>query len=189
MIVSLPSEPYKRWTFRKAKWKRCTRITIRLARDLPSPDTTCVDKAYQEFCNTFIHAEKKSISRGRRKNYRLCWDTECEVFYHAFLRAALGEGSNTAALLARLDKRQRKRWSEAVNAIDFTHACRLAWNAINNLTGRTIHSYRPRLVSANSIASQLVKNGTYKRNHRELTRLVLKEVSELWTILKRMDSL
>ena len=46
-------------------------------------------------------------------------------------------------LIARLDKRRRKRWSEAVNAIDFTHSSRLARNAINDLTGRTRQSYRP----------------------------------------------
>ena len=42
--VSLPSESYKRWNFRKAKWKKYTRITNRLARDLPSTDITCVRK-------------------------------------------------------------------------------------------------------------------------------------------------
>ena len=135
-------------------------------------------KAYQDFCNTIIHAAKKSIPRCRRKNYRPCWDAECEALYQAFLRAPQGEGSNTAAsaLLAKLDKRRRKRWSQAVNAIW------LAWNAINYLTDRTRQSYRPCLISANSIASQLVKNGTYKTNDREFTRLALKEVSEHWRI-------
>ena len=160
------------------------RITNRLARDLSSPDTTCVDEAYQDFCNTIIHAAKKSIPCGHRKNYRTCWDAECETLYQAFLRQPKGEGSNTAAsaLLARLDKGRRKRWSEAVNAIECTHSSRQAWNAINNLTGRTRQSYRPCPISVNSIASQLVKNGTYKTNNREFTRLVLKEVSELWRI-------
>ena len=168
-VVSLPSNIYKRWNFRKAKWKKCTRITNRLARNLPSPDTTCVNEAYQDFCNIIIHVVKKSIPRGRRKNYRPCWDAECEALYQAFLRTPQGEGSNTAAsaLLARLDKRRRKRWSEAVHAIDLTHTTRLTWNAINNLTGRTRQSYRSCLISANSIASQLVKNGTYKTNDRE----------------------
>ena len=58
----------------------------------------------------------------------------------------------------------------------------LAWNAINNLTGKTRQSYDPFPISANSIASQLIKNGTYKTNDCEFTRLVLKEVSELWRI-------
>ena len=69
-VVSLPSEPYKRWNFRRAKWKKYMRITNRLSRDLPSVGTTYVDEAYQDFCNTIIHAAKKSIPRGRRKNYR-----------------------------------------------------------------------------------------------------------------------
>ena len=105
--VSLPSESYKRWNFRKAKWKKYTRITNRLARDLPSPDITCVSKAYQDFCNTIIHAAKKSFPCGRRKKYRQCWDAECEALYQPLLWAPQGEGSNTAAsaLLARLDKR------------------------------------------------------------------------------------
>ena len=159
------------------------RITNRLAQDLPSPDTTCVDEAYEDFCNTIIHAAKKSIPRGRRKKYRPYWDAECKALYQVFLRAPQGEGFNTLSdLLARLDKRRRKRWSEAVNAIDFTHSSRLAWNAINNLTGRTRRSYRPCPISVNSIASQQVKNGTYKTNDREFTGLVLKEVSAFWRI-------
>ena len=183
-VVSLPSEPYKQRNFRKAKWKKYTRITNGLARNLPSPDTICVDEAFQDFCNTIIHAAKKSIPRGRRKNYRPCWDAGCEVLYQAFLRAPQGEGSNTAAsaLLAGVDKRWRKRWSEAVNAIDFTHSSWLAGNAITDLTARTRQSCRPCPISANSIASQLVENDTYKTNGREFTRLVLKEVSELWRI-------
>ena len=109
---------------------------------------------------------------------------ECEALYQAFLRALQDEGSNTdaSALLTRIDKGRRKRWSEAVNDIDFTLSSRLAWNAINNLTGRTRQSYRPCPFSVNSIASQLIKNGTFKTNDRESTRVVLKEVSKLWRI-------
>ena len=161
------------------------RITNRLARNLPSPDTTCVDEAYQHFCNTIIHAAKKSIPRGRRKTTdHAGMRGERPSGHQAFLRAPQGEGSNTAAyaLLAKLDKRRRKRWSEAVNAIAFTHFSRLAWNAINNLTGRTTQSYRLYPIFANSIASQLVKNETYNTNDREFTRLVLRKMSELGRI-------
>ena len=56
----------------------------------------------------------------------------------------------------------------------------LRTTAINNLTGRTRHLPCP--ISANSIASLLKKNGTYKTNDRVFTRFVLKEVSELWRI-------
>ena len=30
---------------------------------------SCVDEAYQDFCNSIIHAAKKSIPRGCKKNY------------------------------------------------------------------------------------------------------------------------
>ena len=74
------------------------------------------------------------------------------------------------------------RWSEAVNTIDFTHTCRLAWNTLNKLTGRSRTSRRPCPISANCIASQLVKNGVYRTKRHEPARLVAKEVSELWKI-------
>ena len=44
--------------------EKFARSTNKLARDLPSPDTTCVDETYQDFCNTIIHAANKSIPRG-----------------------------------------------------------------------------------------------------------------------------
>ena len=39
------------------------------------------------------------------------------------------------------------------------------------------------LISAYSIALQLVQNGFYKTREREPCRLVMQEVSELWRIL------
>ena len=48
------------------------------------------------------------------------------------------ESSNTAsARHAHLDEKQKERWSDAVNSINFTHSSRLAWNTCNNLTGRS----------------------------------------------------
>jgi len=44
---------------------------------------------------------------------------------------------------------------------------RLAWTTIKHLTGRSRNSYRPCPITANSITSQLVKNGTYKHKDRE----------------------
>ena len=172
----------------ESQMKKYTSITDRLARDLPSPDTNCVDEANLDFCNTIIHTAKKSIPRGRRKNYRPCWDVEYQAIYQALLRAPQGESSDTAAsaLLARLDERRRKRWSEAVNVIDFTHSSWLAWNVISNPNGRTTQSYRPYPISDNSIAAQLIKNGTYQTNNRESTRLD-KEASELWRISTPAD--
>ena len=81
------------------------------------------------------------------------------------------------ALLAKLDRNRRDRWSEAVRSIDFSHSSRKAWSILNNLAGRSRHS--PRLL-ADSIASQLVRNGKYESVDRKSSRLVSQEVSDLW---------
>ena len=51
---------------------------------------------------------------------------------------------------------------------------------MNNLTGRSRHSPRHCPVSADAIASQLVKNGKYEAVDRKSSRLVFQEVSDLW---------
>ena len=65
-------------------------------------------------------------------------------------------------------------------SIDFSHSSRKAWSVLNNLTGRSRHSPRHCLVSANAIASQLVRNKRYEAVDRKSSRLVSQEVSDLW---------
>ena len=57
---------------------------------------------------------------------------------------------------------------------------RKAWSILNNLTGRSRHSPRHCPVSADAIASQLVRNGKYEAVDRKSSRLVFQEVSDLW---------
>jgi len=113
-----------------------------------------------------------------------CWDKECETLYRSFIRAPVGTASDRAAssLLSRLQQKKQERWEEAVNSIDFSHSSRMAWRTINKLAGRSGRSSRLCPVSANSIASQLVKNGAHKTSDRESTRLVNKQLSDLWKI-------
>ena len=61
-----------------------------------------------------------------------------------------------------------------------SHSSRKAWSILNNLTGRSRHSPRHCPVSANTIASQLVRNGKYEAVDRKSSRLVSHEVSDLW---------
>ena len=51
---------------------------------------------------------------------------------------------------------------------------------MNNLTGRSRHSPRHCPVSADAIASQLIRNGKYEAVDRKSSRLVSQEVSDLW---------
>ena len=156
-------------------------ITNKLSKELPSPDSSCIDEAYQGFCNTIFAAAKLSIPCGSRNNYTLCWDAEYEHLYQVFLWALQGEATSSAAfvLLSHLDEKPKNHYSKAVNKIDFMYSSQLAWNIINNLTGKTRHTCYLYLISANSIVSQLVENGTYKTTNCESGRLVIEEVSQL----------
>ena len=56
---------------------------------------------------------------------------------------------------------------------------------MNNLTARSRRSRRHYAVSANAIASQLVRNGRYKGIDRESSQLISQEVSDLWRATPR----
>ena len=180
--LPVPSKSVKRWNFRKANWSHYSALTNKLANGLLAPDALDVDQAYQDFCNAITTAAKKSIPRGRRNIYIPCWDGECESLYKSFLRSPDGPDSRRAAttLLDLLDRKRRNRWSEAVQSIDFSHSSRKAWSILNNLTGRSRRSPRQCPVPANAIASQLVRNGKYEGIDKESSRLISKEVSDLW---------
>ena len=89
-------------------------------------------------------------------------------------------------MLIKFDWKQRDRWSEAVQSIDFSHSSRRAWSISNNLTRRSRHFPRHCYVSADAIASQLVRNGRYEDVNCKSSRFVTQEVSDLWwTITSR----
>ena len=180
--MAVPSMPVKRWNFRKAKWSHYIGLTNKFAKTLLPPDSLDVDAAYQDFCNIIKKAVKKTISRGYRNDYIPCWDAKCESLYKTFLQSLQGDDSSlaTTALFAKLDRKFRDRWSEAVRSIDFSHSSRKAWSILNNLTGRSRYCPRHCTVSADAIASQLVRNGKYETIDRRSSRLVFQEVSDLW---------
>ena len=99
-----------------------------------------------------------------------------------FLQSSEGSDSSRAvsALLSRLDRKRRDRWSEAVQTIDFSHSSRKAWSILNNLTGRSRRSSWHCAVSANAIASVLVNNSKYEDINCKSSRFVSQEVSDLW---------
>ena len=111
-------------------------------------------------------------------------DNQCETLYRSFTRAPVGTDSDRTAssLLSRLGKKKQERWEEAVNSINFSHCSRKVWRTINKLTGRSGCSFHQCPISSNSITSQLVKNETHMSWDRKSTRLVNKELSDLWKI-------
>ena len=178
--LSVPSMPVKRWNFHKANWSHYIALTNKFAKTLLPPDSLDVDAAYQDFCNIIKKAAKKTIPRGYRNNYIPCWDAKCESLHKTFLQSPQGYDSSLAAtaLLAKLDGKRRSM-AEAVWNIDFSHSTRKAWSILKNLTGRSRHSPRHCPVSADAIASQLVRNGRYEAVDRKSSRLVAQEVPDL----------
>ena len=116
--------PVKRWNFLKAKWSHYIALTNKFAKTLLLPDLLDVNVAYQDFCNTIKKAAKKTIPRWYRNNYIPCWDAEYESLYKTFLQSPQGDdlGLAVTALLSKLDRKRRDRWSEAVRSIDFSHS-------------------------------------------------------------------
>ena len=172
--MAVPSMPVKRWNFRKAKWSHYIDLMNKFAMTLLPSDSLDVDAVYQDFCNTIKKAVKKTIPRGYRNNYIPCWDAECESLYKTFLQSTQGDDSSlgATALFAKLDRKLRDRWSEAVRRIDFSHSSRKARSILNYLTGRSRHSPRHCSISADATASQLVRNGKYEAVDRKSSRLV-----------------
>ena len=111
----------------------------KFAKILLPPDSLDVNAAYQDFCNIINKAAEKSIPRVYRNNYIPCWDAECESLYRTFLQSPQGDDSTltATALLGKLDRKRRDRWSEVVWSIDFSYSSRKAWSILNNLTGRS----------------------------------------------------
>ena len=173
--------PVRRWDFRKAKWSHYRALTNKFPKTLLPPDSPDVDQLYPDFCNIISSAAKRSIPRCRRNNHIPCWNSECENLYGVFLRSDINISSRaTTALHTRLDRKWRDRWSEAVQSIDFLHSSRKAWSILNNLTGRSRHFSRHCPVSADAIASQLVRNGRDEDVYCASSLLISQEVSDLW---------
>ena len=124
--------PVKQWNFCKANWSHYNALTNKLSKSLLPPGLPDVDLVYQDFCNVIRTAAKNSIPRVRRNNHIPCWDAECENLYRAFLESPKGRDSNGAdiALLFRLDKKRRDRWSKAAQTIDFSHSSEKAWSTV-----------------------------------------------------------
>ena len=86
-LAPVQSDPYKSWNFHKASWKLYGFIIKQVSQELPSLDSSSINEAYQDFCNIILAAAKLSIRRGRRDNYRPCWDAESKHLYQVFLLA------------------------------------------------------------------------------------------------------
>ena len=178
--MAVPSMPVKQWNFRKDKWSHYIAWTNTFAKTLLPPDSLDVDAAYQDFCNTIKKAAKNTIPRGYRNNYIPCWMQSVNPSIKPFCSVLM---ETTPAWLLQLclpslTENGGIHGPRQFRALTFS---RKASSILNNLTGRSRHSPRHCPVSADAIASQLVRNGKYESVDRKSSRLVVsQEVSDLW---------
>jgi len=140
---SLYSVSVKRWNFRKSGRKRFDLLTGKSVVSLPPPDTSNIEKAYQELCESLLFAAEQCVFLSRRKNYVPCCDNQRETLYRSFLRAPMWTDSDkgAASLLSQLDDKKQERWEEAVNSIDASHSNRKAWCAIDKLWKKHLYPH------------------------------------------------
>ena len=102
---------------------------------LPPPDTSDIERTYQDFCESLLSAAKQCIPRDRRKNYVPCWDKECETLYCSFTRATVGAASGRAYSLDynRISRSDGRKLSTP--SISRTPAARRGEQSTNLLAG------------------------------------------------------
>ena len=135
-------------------WMRLTRTSVTPLRKQPKR----LSHAGIEI--TMFRVEMQSVNPSIKSFCSLLRETTQVWLLQLCLSSLTGSGDSMA---------------ETVRSIDFSHSGRKAWSILNNLTGRSRHSPRHCPVSADAIASQLVRNGKYEVVIASLRDLSLKK--------------
>ena len=180
LIQAVGGRPVRRWNFRKANWTDFKKEVETVAATLPLPTPTNLNEAYDDYSKMLLNSASKHIPRGRREAYIPCWDEECEDLLLAHKDANSNEERDTAAndLHNRLNEKRRERGTDMVESIDFTHSSRRAWHTINKITGG-INTSPPCPITANSIATTLVRNGRFPNADKTFARQTTSNVHKL----------
>ena len=163
---------------KNALWD-CHLRTQQTSRRQPPPDTTNIEKAHQELCDS--HYLRLS-NRSHVAFARTTWHAGTESARPFIAPSSEHQRdwfsqSRFVSIFAVIPKKQ-KHCEETAHSMDFSHSSLKAWSAINRLTGRCGHSFLLWPVSSNSIASQHAKIEAHKTVSRRSTRLVSKQVSD-----------
>jgi len=171
----------KRWNFRKADWNRFCLLTGESIKRLPPLDTPNIERAYQDFCKSLLSAAKQCIPRGSRKSCAMLgqsvspsitpliepqWAlTLTEPLCPYYLDYNISSMSNgrklsTPSTSHTLDTRRGEQSTNLLAGLDAPLTCATSKQIL--------------------FASQLVKNGAHRTGGHEYTRLVKKQLSNLW---------
>ena len=151
------------------------------------PDSLEMDAAYQDFCDIIKTQPKRLSDAGSEiaifpagmRSVNPWKELSCSLLRKTtqiwLLQLCLPSLTRSGGI-------DGPRQPEAVRSIDFSHSSRKEWSILNNLTGTSRHSPCHCLISADVIASQLVRNSRYKAVDCKSSRLVFQKVSDLWRV-------
>ena len=78
-------------------WLEAPCLTGESVERLPPMDSTNIERASQEFCESLLFAAKQCIPHGCRKNYVPSWDKECETLCRSLIWAPMRTDSDRSA--------------------------------------------------------------------------------------------
>src|SRR3978361_1012778 len=144
-IPSTSSLNKPRWNFQKANWAEYSRLVNRHLRWIsPSPLN------YNIFVGVVKAAARKTIPRGLRKDYILCWSKQNERQYKDYQLNPTAD--KVDRILSSLNKNRKEKWDQQMNKMNFTHSSRSSWTLLGKQSVQSCASS----VSPNSVAARLV---------------------------------
>ena len=178
-VMAVPSMPVKRWNFRKAKWSHYIDLTNKFARlccglihlmSMIDHAWFTIKKAVKRLFHAGIEI---TMFRVGMQSVNISIKPFCSLLRETIQVWLLQLCLPSLTQIGGIDGPKQ------FGALPL-HTSRKALSILNNLTGRSRHSPRHCLVLADAIASQLVRNGKYEAVDHKSSRLVSREVSDLW---------
>jgi hypothetical protein len=123
---------------------------------------------YIRFVKLLKTAAKKSIPRGHRHSYTPYWTKECDTLLNEYEKDGIEVNANR--LIGLLREKQRKRWLEAMDKLDFIHSNRETWFLLRKL-GAAQLSYTSCKVSPNDVSNILFNTSNIKPKKHEKTKI------------------
>jgi hypothetical protein len=151
------SVPKPRWNFLRADWKA-------FADDLDHVIQFILaqSNSYERFAMAVVAAAKRHIPRRYRNQYIQGWNSRCDELYEEYNSSHRSE--TVANLLQELNDQRKKKWEKTVEVVNFTHSSRKVWKLLKKLGTDAIPASRQKSITANDIASWLLRVSKTQRD-------------------------
>jgi len=164
-VIRPESIPFKRrFNYKKANWEKYREAIDKEIQNLePTPEN------YELFANKVRKISRQHIPRGCREKYIPGLSKETEkligIYRDLFKNDPFSDETITAGenLTIQLGEDKNRKWHDLIENTDMTKNSKKAWRLIKKLSGDpTVHRTGIN-VTANQVASELLKNGKPRR--------------------------